>query len=50
MISDFFGNMFDSVGDFFGNITDWMNDNLTDGPWPALIAVVLCTVIGIATL
>ena len=51
MISDFFGNALDAVSDFFGNITDWLNDNLvTDGPWPALIAVVLCTVIGIATL
>lgn len=50
MISDFFGNMFDSVGDFFGNIADWMNDNLESGPWAAMIAVVVCTIVGIATL
>lgn len=51
MISYHLGNALDAVSDFFGNITDWLNDNLvTDGPWPALIAVVLCTIIGIATL
>ena len=50
MISDFFGNTLDSVSDFFGNITDWANDNLASGPWPALLAVVICTVVGIVTL
>lgn len=50
MISDFFGNTMDSVSDFFGNITDWANDNLASGPWPALLAVTLCTIIGIITL
>jgi hypothetical protein len=48
-ISDFFGNMADSIGDFFGSITDWMNDNLADGPWPAFLgvaaAVTICFVL-----
>jgi len=47
---DFFGNALDSISDFFGNIGDWMNDNLADGPWPALVAVAVCTIVGIATL
>jgi len=42
--------VFEAIGDFFGNITDWMNDNLADGPWAALLAVVICTVVGISTL
>ena len=50
MISDFFGNTMDSVSDFFGNITDWANENLASGPWPALLAVTFCTIIGIITL
>jgi hypothetical protein len=50
MISDFFGNTLDAVSDFFGNITDWLNDSLADGPWAALIAIVFCTVLCIATL
>jgi hypothetical protein len=43
-VTDFFGNTADAVGDFFGNITDWMNDNLTEGPWPALLAVTLIVI------
>jgi hypothetical protein len=40
--------VFDAIGDFFGNITDWMNDNLdAGGPAAALLAVTVCTVIGI---
>ena len=50
VISDFFGNTMDSVSDFFGNITDWANENLASGPWPALLAVTFCTIIGIITL
>ena len=51
MISDFFRDRLDDVSDLFGNITDWLNDNLPEGtPWPALIAIVFCTVLGIATL
>lgn len=49
-ISYFFGNLFDAIGDFFGNIADWMNDNLASGPWPALLAVTACTIIGIIAL
>lgn len=51
MIMDFFGNAMDSTVDFFGNITDWLSDNLPDAaPLPAIIAIALCTIIGIATL
>jgi hypothetical protein len=51
MISDFFGNRLDDISYFFGSIVDWLEENLTtDGPWPALLAVVICTVVGIATL
>ena len=51
MISDFFGNALDAVSDFFGNITDWLNDNLPDAaPLPAIVAIALCTIVGIATL
>jgi len=40
--------VFEAIGDFFGNITDWMNDNLdANGPAAALVAVLLCTIIGI---
>jgi len=49
-VSDFFGNRMDDISDFFGNIVDWADDALASGPWPALLAVVLCTIIGIATL
>ena len=51
MISDFFGNAMDSTVDFFGNINDWFNDNLPDAaPLPAIVTIVLCTIVGIATL
>ena len=51
MISDFFGNRLDDISYFFGSIVDWLEENLTtDGPWPALLAVVICTVVGIVTL
>lgn len=51
MISEFFGNMLDSIEDFFGNISDWLNDNLPDAaPWPAIFTIALCTIVGIATL
>jgi hypothetical protein len=49
-VSDFFGNCMDEVSDFLGNIKDSADENLASGPWPALLAVVLCTIIGIATL
>ena len=50
-ISDFFGNIGDAVSNFFGNIADWMNDNLDGaGVYAALATVVICTLVGIATL
>ena len=50
MIMDFFGNAMDSTVEFFGNIADFLSDNLTSGPWAALITVVLVTTVGIAVL
>jgi len=51
MISYHLGNALDAVSDFFGNITDWLNDNLTDGPWPAFVGVgiafTLCVIFGL---
>jgi len=41
----------DAISDFFGNIADWMNDNLDGyGVYAALATVVICTIVGIATL
>jgi len=43
--------VFDAIGDFFGSVTDWMNDNLdAGGPAAALVAVALCTMVGIILL
>jgi hypothetical protein len=50
MISDFIGNRLDDLSDFFGSITDWADDNLASGPWGALLAVAVCTIIGILSL
>ena len=49
-VGDFFADMFDAVADAFSAVTDWMNDNLADGPWAALLTVVIITIIGIAVL
>lgn len=41
----------DAISDFFGNIADWMNDNLDGyGVYAALATVVICAIVGIATL
>ena len=44
-VSDFFGNLCDSIADFFGNIADWADDNLASGPWAAFLGVAISIVL-----